>query len=99
MTCVSIRGEGEKLIKAALNAGAPGASVAYGRQMGEEKTLADTSIKLSNEREIIQLTLSPDKVQEILDAILEEATKNSFEDVYFYTHVIPKAFTYLGPPK
>ncbi|MDC0255982.1 P-II family nitrogen regulator [Bacteriovoracales bacterium] len=99
LTCVSIRGEGEKLIKAALNAGAPGASVAYGRQMGEEKTLADTSIKLSNEREIIQLTLSPDKVQEILDAILEEATKNSFEDVYFYTHVIPKAFTYLGPPK
>ena len=99
LTCVAVRGEGDILIKAALNAGAPGASVAYGRQMGEEKIMENTSIKLSNEREIIQLTLSPDKVQPILDVILKEASEREFKDVYFYTHIIPKAFTYLGPPK
>ncbi len=99
LTCVAIRGEGDILIRAALDAGAPGASVAFGRQMGEEKTMGNTSIKLSNEREIIQLTLAPDKVEEILNAILKKASEEQFEDVYFYTHVIPKAFTYLGPPK
>ena len=67
--------------------------------MGEEKIMENTSIKLSNEREIIQLTLSPDKVQPILDVILKEASEREFKDVYFYTHIIPKAFTYLGPPK
>ena len=99
LTCVSNRGEGDTLIRAALDAGAPGASVAYGHQMGEEKMMGNTSIKLSNEREIIQLTLATEKVEGILGAILKKASEEKFEDVYFYTHVIPKAITYLGPPK
>ncbi len=99
LTCVVVRGEGDALIRAAIEAGAPGASVVYGRQMGEEKMMGDTSIKLSNEREIIQLTLAQDKLQGILDSILKEAEEKSFKDLYFYTHFIPKAFTYLGPLK
>jgi hypothetical protein len=67
--------------------------------MGKEKMMGDTSIKLSNEREIIQLTLARDKLQGILDSILKEAEEKSFKDLYFYTHFIPKAFTYLGPLK
>lgn len=99
LTCVVVRGEGDALIRAAIQAGAPGASVVYGRQMGEEKMMGDTSIKLSNEREVIQLTLAREKLQVILDAILKEASEKSLKDIYFYTHIIPKAFTYLGPLK
>ncbi|MFH1321685.1 MAG: hypothetical protein ABII90_13670 [Bacteroidota bacterium] len=96
LSCVTERGKGDWLVEAAMNAGAPGASIAYGRKIGGEEQLGKTDIKLSKEVEIIELTLSPNKVDEIIAEMVEAADEDGNEDVYFYTQPVPKALTYLG---
>jgi nitrogen regulatory protein P-II 1 len=97
LTCVVNRVAGDGLIYAALVAGAPGASVFYGRSL-EDSTWRDDSngIKLANEKEIIEFVLDADEVPKILDAIQDSVTKNGIKDLFCYTHHVPKAFTYLG---
>ncbi|MFT5170671.1 MAG: nitrogen regulatory protein P-II 1 [Candidatus Marinamargulisbacteria bacterium] len=99
LTCVSSRANGEAVIQAALSAGAPGASVSYGVALGEEKRLGNSKIMLNNEKEMIEFTLAPNKVTEVLSAIQKAEKGLNGDTSLFYTHKVPKAYTYLGPSK
>jgi len=96
LTCVTERGKGDNMVDAAIAAGAPGASIAYGRKLGAEETMGDTSINLSKETEIIEMTLAPKAVDDIVNKMVESAKADENSDVYFYTQPVPKALTYLG---
>ena len=96
LSCVTERGSGDHLVEAAMKAGAPGASIAYGRKIGGEEQLGSTDIKLSKEMEIIELTLSPKIVDDIISKMMDAAVADENEDFYFYTQLVPKALTYLG---
>ena len=96
LSCVTERGSGDYLVEAAMKAGAPGASIAYGRKIGGEEQLGKTDIKLSKEMEIIELTLSPKIVDDIISKMMDAAEVDDNEDFYFYTQPVPKALTYLG---
>ena len=96
LSCVIERGRGDHLVEAAMKAGAPGASIAYGRKIGGEEQLGGTDIKLSKEVEVIELTLSPKIVDDIISKMVDAAEADENENFYFYTQPVPKALTYLG---
>jgi nitrogen regulatory protein PII len=96
LTLVVERGTGDTLIQAAILAGAPGASVTYGRAIGGEEKEPEKGIRVSKEREIIEMTVSPQKVDEIIEKTREAAEKIKLQDLFIYTQQVPKALTYLG---
>ncbi len=94
LTCVTERGKGDIMVDAAMAAGAPGASIAYGTKLGEEESVG--GISLSKEMEVIEMTLAPKIVDDIVAKMVEAAGVDENTDVYFYTQPVPKALTYLG---
>lgn len=96
LTCVVNRGQGDALIQAAMKAGAPGASVTYGKESGGGQSRQGSSITVNRELEIIELIVSPDAVDTIIAEMLNTARINQLTDLYFYTQPVPKALTYLG---
>jgi len=91
---VTERDKGDEIVDAAIAAGAPGASIAYGTKLGSEETKG--GINLSTEMEVIELTVSPKAVDDIIGKMSEAAKANDNDNVYFYTQSVPKALTYLG---
>ena len=94
LTCVTERGKGDAMVDAAMAAGAPGASIAYGTKLGEEESVG--GIALSKEMEVIEMTLSPKITYLIVGKMAEAAEADGNSDVYFYAQPVPKALTYLG---
>lgn len=60
LTCVVERGKGDSLTKAAMNAGAPGASITYGNKRNHTQN-EGVALAVNKEMEIIEMTLAPQK--------------------------------------
>lgn len=96
LTCVAKRTATETLTDAALSAGAPGASISYGRYIESEAAHTSAGVRLNRERGIIQSVLPPNKIGAIREAIQRAATDNNLDEICFYTHPVAKGLTYLG---
>lgn len=94
--CIAQRKHSEALERAALDAGAPGISTAFGKLItsGSEKTAA--GVRLNRERVLIKMAIKHDKVEPILNAMQEVALQSDCVDHLFYQQHIPRALTYLG---
>jgi nitrogen regulatory protein PII len=93
LRCVISRCRSQKLIDAAMNAGATGASINYGIEGDGEKNL-DTGILVNNEVEIVEITIPHEIVDEVLEAMTLEIKENNLP-CYIYVQEVNKAFTYL----
>ncbi|MBK9285855.1 MAG: P-II family nitrogen regulator [Sphingobacteriaceae bacterium] len=96
LTCVTERGMGDALTQAAMASGAPGASITYGVKRKSNETQGTTGIAVNQEVEIIEMTLAPKVVDDIVTTMLKAADENKNNNLYFYTQKVPKALTYLG---
>jgi nitrogen regulatory protein PII len=94
LTCVTARGQGDSLIQVAIDAGAPGASVSYGIE-GETERTTSPAIWLNREVEVIEMTVSPQRVDEIIFAMLAATEEKENSNNYFYVQQVSKALTYL----
>lgn len=73
ITCVIQRGKADKVVKAALDAGAAGATVFFGRGMGLRERLGLLGLAIVPEKEIIMIVVREAEVQRIFDIIVETA--------------------------
>jgi nitrogen regulatory protein PII len=96
LSCVVERGKGEALTQAALNNGAPAASITYGIKRNVPKQEGESGIAVNREMEIIEMTVGTAKVDEIITAMTKVAESEKNTDIYFYSQPVPKALTYLG---
>lgn len=96
LACLAERKHAEILASAAIEAGAPGISSAFGKliQSGSEKTGA--GVRLNRERVLIKMALKREKVPGILAAMQQVAVEAECADHCFYLQTIPRALTYLG---
>ena len=78
-----------------MNAGAPGASITYGNKRNHTQN-EGVALAVNKEMEIIEMTLAPQKVDEIISVMIDAAVAENNNDLYFYTQPVPKALTYLG---
>ena len=76
ITCVVQRGKADKVAKAALAAGAGGATVFFGRGMGLRERLGLLGLAIVPEKEIIMIVSEKKETPLIFDAIVEAAKLN-----------------------
>ena len=77
ITCVVQRGKADKVVKAALDAGAAGATVFFGRGMGLRERLGLLGLAIVPEKEVIMIVAQQAETQRIFDAIVEVAKLNT----------------------
>lgn len=94
LSCVINRGFSQPVIDAAMNAGAPGATTLSGIEEGRVE-LPEHGIHINKEVEIIELTMSPQMVDQVMKAMISEIN-SSHSTAYLYTQHVNKALTYLG---
>ncbi len=76
ITCVVQRGKADKVAKAALAAGAGGATIFFGRGMGLRERLGLLGLAIVPEKEIIMIVCDKIETPKIFDAIVETAKLN-----------------------
>jgi len=96
LNCVVEKGKGDKLIKTAMQAGAPGAIITYGLEGGGVIHQQNNSLPVYREMEIIEFAMRSDKFEPVLSAIIQSAKDDGNTEAYFYSQPIKKALAFTG---
>lgn len=73
ITCILQRGKADKVVKAALEAGAAGATVFFGRGMGLRDRLGLLGLAIVPEKEIIMIVSKQEETSRIFETIVKIA--------------------------
>src|SRR4030095_3166612 len=73
ITCVLQRGKANDVAKAAMNAGAKGATVVYGRGMGVGELMGALGFALVPQKEVIQIVTTADSTRKLFDVVVHAA--------------------------
>jgi nitrogen regulatory protein P-II 1 len=73
ITCVLQRGKADKVVKAALDAGAAGATVFFGRGMGMRERMGLLGLAIVPEKEVIMIVTKPQETKKIFECIVKAA--------------------------
>lgn len=95
ITCIVQRGKAEKVIDAALLAGAPGATYYYGRGTGVRQKLGVLSKLIVPEKEIIQIVIKEEQADKVFDAIIKAGKLDKKGRGFAYIHKIDRAIGFL----
>ena len=75
--CVVQRGFGDKVWKAAKEAGAGGVTIHFARGMGVRERLGILGIAISPEKEVLQIIVSESQTEKIFSAVVKAANLDS----------------------
>ena len=67
ITCVVQRGIADKIVQAARDAGAQGATVGYAKGMGVRERLGVLGVTVNVEKEIVNIVVSTDQVERVFE--------------------------------
>jgi nitrogen regulatory protein PII len=73
ITCVLQRGKADKVVKAALDAGAAGATVFFARGMGLRERLGLLGLAIVPEKEVIMIVTKKAEHRRVFDVLVETA--------------------------
>lgn len=73
ITCVLQRGKANDVAKAAMQAGAKGATVLYGRGMGVGELMGALGFAIVPQKEVIQIVTTADNTKRLFDAVCTAA--------------------------
>ena len=71
ITCTVQRGKADDIVKAAMEAGAPAATIHFARGTGIRQRLGILRIVISPEKEVIQIVVSDQDVDSVFQALVE----------------------------
>lgn len=95
ITCIVQRGKAEKVVDAALKAGAPGATYYYGRGTGVRQKLGVLAKLIVPEKEIILIVTKKDQTDIVFDAVVKAAKLDRKGQGFAYIHKIDRAVGFL----
>ena len=95
ITCIVQRGRAEKVVDAALKAGAPGATYYYGRGTGVRQKLGVLSKLIVPEKEIILIVTKVSQTDSVFDAVIKAAKLDKKGQGFAYIHKIDRAVGFL----
>ena len=95
ITCIVQRGKAEKVIDAALLAGAPGATYYYGRGTGVRQKLGVLSKLIVPEKEIILIITKKSQTDAVFDAVIKAGRLDKKGQGFAYIHTIDRAIGFL----
>jgi len=95
ITCIVQRGRAEKVVDAALKAGAPGATYYYGRGTGVRQKLGLLSKLIAPEKEIILIVTKDTQTDAVFDAVVKAGKLDKKGQGFAYIHNIDRAIGFL----
>jgi nitrogen regulatory protein P-II 1 len=95
ITCIVQRGRADKVVDAALKAGAPGATYYYGRGTGVRQKLGVLSKLIVPEKEIILIVTKVSQTDSVFDAVIKAGKLDKKGQGFAYIHKIERAIGFL----
>lgn len=97
ITCIVQRGSADKIIEAARETGAQGATVNYARGMGVRERLGILGVAVDVEKEIINIVVSSEQVDRIFEKMYFAGNLDTPGMGIMYISKVEKAATYIPP--
>jgi nitrogen regulatory protein P-II 1 len=95
ITCIVQRGKADKVVDAAMAAGAEGATISYGRGTGIRQKLGLRGYLIKPEKEIVLIVTKPDQTRAVLEAVVEAARLREKGQGFVFLHEIETAIGFL----
>jgi len=95
ITCIVQRGEAEKVVEAALAAGAEGATIYYGRGTGVRQKLGFAGRLIKPEKEIILIVTTIEQTDAVFDAVVNAAELHKEGQGFAFLHKLDRAVGFL----
>ena len=95
ITCIVQKGEADKILKAAYEAGAQGATVYYARGSGIKDRLGLLEVAVDAEKEIINIIVSDEQANRIFDAMYLAGELDVPGKGFLYITKLDKAGTFI----
>jgi len=100
ITCVVERGRADEVMKAAMKAGAPAATIYFARGSGiRERLTVLLKIAISPEKEVIEIVASTDKADAIFEAMVEAGQMDLPGKGFIYMLPVARAVTHVPTPE
>jgi len=97
ITCIVQRGIAERIIAAAREAGAQGATVHFARGMGVRERLGIFGVAVEVEKEVINIVASSEQAERIFERMYLAGNLDTPGMGIIYTTPVEKAATYIPP--
>jgi nitrogen regulatory protein PII len=97
ITCVVQRDAAEKIIQAARDAGAQGATVHFARGMGVRERLGILGVAVEVEKEVINIVVSSEQVERIFEKMYLAGNLDTPGMGIMYITPVEKAATFIPP--
>lgn len=95
ITCIVQKGEGDKLLKAAYDAGASGATINYATGSGVREKLGILEVAVEAEKEVLNIAVSTEQVDRVFEAMYLAGELDVPGKGFIYITQIEKAATYI----
>ena len=95
ITCIVQRGVADKMVRAAREAGAQGATVFYARGSGVRERLGILGVAVDVEKEVINIVVSSDQVDRIFERLFLAGDLGTPGMGFMYISPLEKAATYI----
>src|SRR3990172_9460014 len=98
ISCIVQRGEADNVVKAAMAAGAPAATIYFARGTGIRERLGLLKIFISPEKEVIEMVIPSEVADKVFDAVVEAGKLDIPGMGFIYMTPVDKALM-LGSPE
>ncbi|MDH3394224.1 MAG: P-II family nitrogen regulator [Desulfobulbaceae bacterium] len=95
ITCIVQRGKADMVVKAALDAGAQGATISYGRGTGIRELLGLRGLLIRPEKEIIYIVTKQDESKQVLEAVVVAARLREKGQGFAFLHELDAAIGFV----
>lgn len=95
ITCIVQRGDADKVVEAAIAAGAEGATIYYGRGTGIRQQLGLAGRFIRPEKEIILIVTRVEETDAVFDAVVEAARLEDKGQGFAFLHQLDRAVGFL----
>jgi nitrogen regulatory protein P-II 1 len=98
ITCVVQRGKADAAVQAAIEAGAPAATISFARGTGIRQKLGLLKIAISPEKEVIDIVVASDVADKVFDAVVDAARLRTPGMGVIYMTPLTRVLASGGPP-
>ena len=96
ITCIVQRGQADKVVDHAIEAGAEGATIYYGRGRGVREKLGIMGRLIKPEKEVILIITKPDQTEAVFDAVVKSARLHEEGNGFAFLHKLDGAVGFLS---
>jgi nitrogen regulatory protein PII len=95
ITCIVQRGEADKVVDAAIEAGAEGATIYFGRGTGVRQKLGFAGRFIKAEKEIILIVTKVEETDAVFNAVVRAARLDQKGQGFAFLHKLDRAVGFL----